>query len=45
MYDSGDYPKMMATCLEAIDYEGFPERQRSAHARKDAFLGLAWPWV
>jgi hypothetical protein len=20
VYDSGDYPKMMATCLEAIDY-------------------------
>ena len=30
VYDSGDYPKMMATCLEAIDYAGFAERQRSA---------------
>ena len=39
VYDSGDYPKMMATCLEAIDYEGFPERQRSARAQ-GRFLGI-----
>jgi aerobic carbon-monoxide dehydrogenase large subunit len=32
VYDSGDYPKMMATCLKAIDYAGFPERQRRARA-------------
>ena len=39
VYDSGDYPKMMATCLEAIDYEGFPERQRRARAQ-GRFLGI-----
>jgi len=33
VYDSGDYPRMMATCLEAIDYAGFPERQRQARAQ------------
>jgi carbon-monoxide dehydrogenase large subunit len=33
VYDSGDYPKMMATCLEAIDYAGFPERQQRARAQ------------
>lgn len=39
VYDSGDYPKMMATCLEAIDYRGFAERQR--HARTQGhFLGI-----
>jgi carbon-monoxide dehydrogenase large subunit len=32
VYDSGDYPKMMADCLEAIGYAGFPERQRQARA-------------
>ena len=39
IYDSGDYPKMMATVLEGIDYEGFPERQRRAreHGR---YLGV-----
>ncbi len=39
VYDSGDYPKTMATCLEAIDYAGFPERRRRAreHGR---FLGI-----
>ncbi len=30
IYDSGDYPRMMATVLEGIDYAGFPERQRRA---------------
>ena len=30
IYDSGDYPKMMATTLKAIDYAGFAERQRLA---------------
>jgi carbon-monoxide dehydrogenase large subunit len=30
VYDSGDYPKTMATCLEAIGYAAFPERQRRA---------------
>ena len=39
VYDSGDYPKMMATCLEAIDYAGFPERQRRARAQ-GRFLGI-----
>ena len=39
VYDSGDYPKMMATCLEAIDYAGFPERQKSARIQ-GRFLGI-----
>lgn len=39
VYDSGDYPKMMATCLEAIDYAGFPERQRQARAQ-GRFVGV-----
>jgi carbon-monoxide dehydrogenase large subunit len=39
IYDSGDYPKMMTTCLEAIDYAGFPERQRRAR-EQGRFLGL-----
>ena len=29
-YDTGDYPKMLATCLQAIDYAGFPARQTAA---------------
>ena len=32
IYDSGDYPAMMARCLQAIDYGGFAERQRRALA-------------
>ncbi|MCC6775133.1 MAG: xanthine dehydrogenase family protein molybdopterin-binding subunit [Hyphomicrobiales bacterium] len=36
VYDSGDYPKMMATCLAAIDYAGFPARQ--AQARREGRL-------
>jgi carbon-monoxide dehydrogenase large subunit len=32
VYDSGDYPAMMAKCLEAIDHAGFAERQRRARA-------------
>ena len=39
VYDSGDYPKMMATCLEAIDYAGFPARQQRARAQ-GRFLGI-----
>ena len=39
IYDSGDYPKMMATALEAIDYVGFSERQRQAR-RRGKFLGI-----
>ena len=39
VYDSGDYPKMMATCLEAIDYAGFPERRRRARTQA-RFLGI-----
>ncbi len=39
VYDSGDYPKMMATCLEAIDYAGFPERRRRARMQA-RFLGI-----
>ena len=42
VYDSGDYPKMMATCLEAIDYAGFPERQRRARTQGRLFgVGMA----
>ena len=39
VYDSGDYPKMMATTLEAIDYVGFAERQRCAR-EQGRFLGI-----
>ena len=39
VYDSGDYPKMMSTCLEAIDYAGFPDRQRQARAQ-GRFIGV-----
>jgi carbon-monoxide dehydrogenase large subunit len=39
VYDSGDYPKMMATVLEAIDYAGFPERQRRARAQ-GRYIGI-----
>jgi carbon-monoxide dehydrogenase large subunit len=39
VYDSGDYPKMMATCLAAIDYAGFPERQQRAR-REGRLLGI-----
>jgi len=39
IYDSGDYPKMMETVLEAIDYAGFPERQRRASA-EGRYLGI-----
>ena len=39
IYDSGDYPKMMATALEAIGYEGFPERQRQAR-EQGRYLGI-----
>jgi carbon-monoxide dehydrogenase large subunit len=39
VYDSGDYPKMMATCLEAVDYAGFVERQRRARAN-GRFIGI-----
>ena len=30
--DSGDYPAILDTALRAIDYAGFPERQRRARA-------------
>ncbi len=39
IYDSGDYPKMMATVLEGIDYAGFPERQRRAR-EQGRYLGV-----
>jgi carbon-monoxide dehydrogenase large subunit len=39
VYDSGDYPKMMATTLEAIDYAGFAERQQRAR-EQGRFLGI-----
>lgn len=39
VYDSGDYPKMMATVLEAIDYAGFAGRQRQAR-EQGRFLGI-----
>lgn len=32
IYDSGDYPKCQADLLEALDYDGFAERQRVARA-------------
>ena len=32
VYDSGDYPQMLATCLAAIDYAGFSARQTQARA-------------
>jgi len=39
IYDSGDYPKMMATALQAIDYDGFTERQRQAR-EQGRYLGI-----
>jgi carbon-monoxide dehydrogenase large subunit len=39
VYDSGDYPKMMGTVLERIDYAGFPERQRRGRAQ-GRYLGI-----
>ena len=39
IYDSGDYPKTMAAALEAIDYAGFPERQRQAR-EQGRFIGI-----
>jgi carbon-monoxide dehydrogenase large subunit len=39
VYDSGDYPKMMAACLEAIGYADFAERQRQARS-KGRLLGV-----
>jgi carbon-monoxide dehydrogenase large subunit len=38
-YDSGDFPKTMATALAAIGYDGFPERQRQARAA-GRYLGI-----
>ncbi len=41
VYDSGDYPKMLETCLAGIDYAGFPERQ--ARAREQGrHLGIGF---
>ena len=39
VYDSGDYPKMMATVLDAIDYAGFADRQKRAR-ESGRFLGI-----
>jgi carbon-monoxide dehydrogenase large subunit len=39
IYDSGDYPKTMAAALDAIDYAGFPERQRRAR-EQGRFIGI-----
>lgn len=39
IYDSGDYPKMMATVLDAIDYVGFAGRQRRAR-EQGRYLGI-----
>jgi carbon-monoxide dehydrogenase large subunit len=39
VYDSGDYPKMLATCLEAIDFKEFAGRQRRAR-EQGRFLGI-----
>jgi carbon-monoxide dehydrogenase large subunit len=38
-YDSGDFPKMMATVLDAIDHAGFAVRQQKARAQ-GRYLGL-----
>jgi aerobic carbon-monoxide dehydrogenase large subunit len=37
--DSGDYPQSQKVALEAIDYIGFPDRQRRARA-EGRFLGI-----
>ncbi|MGE3710606.1 MAG: xanthine dehydrogenase family protein molybdopterin-binding subunit, partial [Hyphomicrobiaceae bacterium] len=39
IYDSGDYPKMMATVLEGVDYAGFPERRLRAR-EQGRYLGV-----
>jgi carbon-monoxide dehydrogenase large subunit len=39
VYDSGDYPRMMATVLEGIDYAGFSERQRRGR-EEGRYLGV-----
>ena len=38
-YDSGDLPAIMQSALDAVDYAGFPERQRRARAR-GRYLGI-----
>jgi carbon-monoxide dehydrogenase large subunit len=38
-YDSGDFPRMMASVLDAIDHAGFAARQAEARAR-GRYLGL-----
>jgi len=38
-YDSGDLPAIMQSALDAIDYAGFPERQRAARAA-GRYLGI-----
>jgi carbon-monoxide dehydrogenase large subunit len=38
VYDSGDYPRMMAAVLKGIDYAGFPDRRRRAH-EQGRYLG------
>ncbi len=38
-YDSGDFPKMMATVLAAIDHAGFAARQQEARTQ-GRYLGL-----
>lgn len=37
--DSGDFPQSQQTALDAIDYVGFPERQRRARA-EGRYLGI-----
>ncbi|MGH2404194.1 MAG: molybdopterin cofactor-binding domain-containing protein, partial [bacterium] len=42
VYDSGDYPAVLAKCLEMIDYAGWPARQAAARREGRALgLGLA----
>jgi carbon-monoxide dehydrogenase large subunit len=42
IYDSGDFPKVLDTALELIDYAGFPERQARARAEgRLAGIGVA----
>jgi aerobic carbon-monoxide dehydrogenase large subunit len=38
-YDSGDFPRCLEMALSAIDYAGFAERQRRAHAQ-GRYLGI-----
>ena len=39
-YDSGDYPECQRAALEAIDWDGFPTRQKAALA-EGRYIGIA----